>query len=231
MTLTRRNQATTPTLKQRAAAEFTGTAFLLAAVVGSGIMADSLSVDPGLQLLQNALATAAVLGALILALQKVSGAHFNPAVTLGFRMLGSISNRDAAAYIGAQVAGGATGVVLANLMFDLSPVAVATTERAGAHLALAESIATFGLLLIIFGPVRTGRPHTVAFSVAGYIAGAYYFTSSTSFANPAVTLARTVTDTFTGIAPASVPAFLAAQLVGTGIAVLFAARVLAPSAD
>ncbi len=219
---------TEPTLAQRMAAEYIGTAFLLAAVVGSGIMAVELSDDPGLQVLQNALATAVVLTALILALQRVSGAHFNPAVTLGFRMLGSITNRESAAYITAQVAGGLTGVVLANLMFELSPVTLAATERAGAHLFLAEVIATIGLLLVIFGPVRTGRPNTVAFAVGGYIAGAYYFTSSTSFANPAVTVARTVTDTFAGIDPASAPAFVAAQLIGTALAVLIALKVLSP---
>jgi len=220
---------TEPTLAQRLGAEFVGTAFLLAAVVGSGIMAQNLSTDPGLQLLQNALATAAVLTALILALQKVSGAHFNPAVTMGFRMLGDISTAEAIRYIVAQVLGGVLGVILANIMFDLDPVMVATTERTGASLALSEGIATLGLLLVIFGPVRTARPNTVAFAVGGYIAGAYYFTSSTSFANPAVTMARTLTDTFAGISPASVPAFLLAQLAGAVLAAVLAMKVLTPT--
>ncbi len=219
-------EPTGPSLSQRVAAEFIGTAFLLAAVVGSGIMAERLSTDPGLQLLQNAIATAAVLTALILALQKVSGAHFNPAVTLGFRLLGSVTNTETASYVAAQVTGGALGVVLANAMFDLSPVAVATTERAGTHLILAEGVATLGLLLVIFGPVLTDRAYAVAFAVGGYIAGAYYFTSSTSFANPAVTMARTLTDTYAGIAPASVPGFLVAQLLAAGVAAFIAAKVL-----
>lgn len=222
---------TGPTLTRRVAAEFIGTAFLLAAVVGSGIMAVRLSEDPGLQLLQNALATAAVLAALILALQKVSGAHFNPAVTVGFRILGEVDNRETAAYIAAQLGGGLTGVMLANLMFELSPITMATTDRAGSHLFLAEVVATIGLLLIIFGPVRTGRPDTVAFAVGGYIAGAYYFTSSTSFANPAVTIARTITDTFAGIAPSSAPMFIAAQLTGAALAALVALGVLTPMQD
>jgi len=215
-----------PTLAQRLGAEFVGTAFLLATVVGSGIMAQNLSTDPGLQLLQNALATAAVLTALILALQKVSGAHLNPAVTLGFRALGDISTPEAIRYVVAQTLGAVLGVILANVMFGLDPVIVATTERTGASLALSEGVATLGLLLVIFGPVRTGRPNTVAFAVGGYIAGAYYFTSSTSFANPAVTVARMLTDTFTGISPASVPLFLIAQLAGAVLAAVLARRIL-----
>jgi glycerol uptake facilitator-like aquaporin len=220
------DQATAPSLAQRSTAEFVGTALLLAAVVGSGIAAESLSADPGLQLLQNAIATGAVLTALILTFAGVSGAHFNPAVTLGFAALGDIKPRAAAAYIGAQISGGIVGVVVANMMFDLSPVSIAATQRTGSHLWLAEVVATLGLLLVIYGPVRTGRESTVAFAVGGYIAGAYYFTSSTSFANPAVTIARTLSDTFAGIEPASVPPFVVSQLVGTGLAVVIALWVL-----
>jgi glycerol uptake facilitator-like aquaporin len=199
-------------------AEFVGTAFLLAAIVGSGIMAERLSVDPGLRLLQNALATAGALTAMILALGSVSGAHLNPAVTIVDRVFGGLTTRQALGYVAAQVGGGFAGVIVANLMFGLPALAWSTTERTGAGLLLAESVATLGLLLVIFGLVRAGRGSVVAFAVGGYIAGAYYFTSSTSFANPAVTLARSVTDSFTGIAPSSAPAFVAAQLVGALVA-------------
>ncbi|MEM8923517.1 MAG: aquaporin [Actinomycetota bacterium] len=201
------------------AAEFVGTAFLLAGVVGSGIMAERLSDDVGLRLLQNALATAGVLLALILTFGGVSGAHFNPAVTLAERFYGSIATTTAGAYVAAQLAGGAVGVIVANLMFDLPAVNVSTRDRGDANLVFAELIATIGLLVIIAGTVRSGRASTVAASVAGYIAGAYYFTSSTSFANPAVTIARTLSDTFAGIEPASAPAFVAAQLAAVAVTV------------
>lgn len=207
-------------LSKRAAAEFVGTALLLAAVVGSGIMADQLSEDVGLVLFQSAIATAGVLTAIILALGSVSGAHFNPAVTLADRAFGGLSNRDTGAYLVAQVAGGVFGVIIANLMFDLPAVTVSQTVRSGSHLWLAEVVATAGLLLVIFGLVRSGRTQPIAFAVGAYIAGAYYFTSSTSFANPAVTIARTLSDTFTGIEPASAPGFLAAELVGTALAIV-----------
>jgi arsenate reductase len=200
-------------------AEFVGTAFLLAAVVGSGIMAENRSDDAGLQLLQNAFATGAVLVALILALGSASGAHFNPAVTLADRYFGGIDTPTALGYIAAQVAGGIVGVITANLMFDLSAIDWSTTDRSGGHLVFAEGVATFGLLLVIFGVVRSGRSSVAAFAVGAYIAGAYYFTSSTSFANPAVTVARTFSDTFAGIEPASAPAFITAQLVAVGVAV------------
>ncbi|MEM6568931.1 MAG: MIP/aquaporin family protein [Planctomycetota bacterium] len=200
-------------------AEFVGTAFLLAAVVGSGIMAERLSTDVGLQLLQNAFATAGILTALILALQDASGAHFNPAVTLAARLFGELDTRTALGYVAAQIAGGAVGVMAANVMFDLSPIEISTKARDGLPLAFAEGVATLGLLVVIYGVVRSGRPAMAAFSVGGYIAGAYYFTSSTSFANPAVTLSRALSDTFAGIAPASVPAFLVAQVVGALVAV------------
>ena len=201
------------------AAEFVGTAFLLAAVVGSGIMAQQLSVDPGLQLLQNALATAGALTAIILALGSVSGAHLNPAVTLADRFFGGLTNRETISYVAAQTAGGVFGVVLANLMFDLPAATWSTTDRMGSHLWLAEVVATVGLLIVIFGLVRSGRASVAAYAVGAYIAGAYYFTSSTSFANPAVTVARTISDTFAGISPASAPAFIIAELIGTAVAI------------
>ena len=210
----------TRNLQRRLLAEFVGTAFLLAAIVGSGIMAETLTDDVGLQLLQNAIATSAVLTALILALGSVSGAHLNPAVTLADRAFGGLSNRDTVGYLVAQISGGITGVIVANLMFDLPAVTWSTTARAGSHLWLAEIVATLGLLLVIFGLVRAGRGSAVAFAVGGYIAGAFYFTASTSFANPAVTVARMFSDTFAGIKPASAPGFLVAELVGTGVAIV-----------
>lgn len=217
-------------LARRMSAEFVGTALLLAAVVGSGVMAETLSIDRGLQLLQNALATAGALTAIILALGPVSGAHLNPAVTIADRVFGGLTTAETLGYVLAQIGGGVVGVVLANLMFDLPAVAWSTTDRAGANLWLAEMIATLGLLLVIFGLVRAGRGPLVAFAVGAYIAAAYYFTSSTSFANPAVTLARTLTDTFTGIRPASAPAFVAAELVGT-IGAIGLIRYLYPTID
>ncbi|MGB5758618.1 MAG: MIP/aquaporin family protein [Acidimicrobiales bacterium] len=197
------------------AAEFVGTAFLLAGVVGSGIMAESLTDDVGLQLLQNAFATAGILVALILALGPASGAHFNPAVTLADRIFGGIDTPTAIGYVLAQITGGIVGVMAANAMFDLAVVDWSTKERSAGHLVFAEAIATLGLLLVIFGVVRSGKSSVAAFAVGGYIAAAYYFTSSTSFANPAVTIARTFSDTFAGIQPSSAPGFVAAQLVAT----------------
>lgn len=206
-------------LVSKVAAEFVGTAFLLIGVVGSGIMAETLTDDVGLQLLQNAFATAGVLVALILAFAGVSGAQFNPAVTLFDRFFGGMDNGTAAAYIAAQVSGGILGVIIANLMFDLDAVYWSTKDRSSGNLVFSEVIATVGLLIVIFGTVRSGNARMVAFAVGGYIAGAYYFTSSTSFANPAVTIARTFSDTFAGIRPSSAPGFVAAQLVGTAVAV------------
>ena len=203
----------------RLAAEFVGTAFLLATVVGSGIMAENLTDDVGLQLLQNAFATAGVLTALILALGPASGAHFNPAVTIADRIFGGIDTPTAMGYILAQLSGAIVGVVTANAMFGLSLVDWSTKDRGAGHLAFADGVATLGLLLVIFGVVRSGKAHLAAFSVGGYIAGAYYFTSSTSFANPAVTIARMFSDTFAGIAPGSAPAFVGAQLIATALAV------------
>lgn len=215
-------------LARRATAEFLGTAFLVMAVVGSGVMASRLSPDDvGLQLLQNSLATGAALVALILALQPVS-ASFNPVVTLVERALGMIDTTTAAGLVAGQILGGLAGTVAANLMFGLDAVSWSTHQRTGVPLWLGEVIATVGLLLVIFGTVRSGRADRVAFAVGGYITAAYWFTSSTSFANPAVTMARTVTDTFAGIAPPSAPAFILAQLLG-GAAGFFLVRFLYPS--
>lgn len=215
-------------LARRAAAEFVGTAFLVMAVVGSGVMASRLSPnDVGLQLLQNSLATGAALVALIIALQPVS-ASFNPVVTVVERALGMLDTRTAAGLIGAQVLGGLAGAMAANLMFGLDAVTLSSHERTGPGLWFGEVIATVGLLLVVFGTVRSGRADRVAFTVGGYITAAYWFTSSTSFANPAVTIARTVTDTFAGIAPASAPGFILAQLAG-GAAGFVLVRILYPS--
>lgn len=209
-----------PALLPRAVAELVGTAFLVAAVVGSGIAAARLSPDDvGLQLLENSLATGAVLVALILALQPVS-ASFNPVVTVVERLLGRIGTATAAVLVVAQVAGGLVGVVVANLMFDLDAVSISTHDRDGPGQLLGEVVATLGLVLVVFGALRSPRIETVAFAVGGYITAAYWFTSSTSFANPAVTIARMFTDTFAGIAPASVPPFVLMQLVGGAIGAL-----------
>ena len=213
-------------------AEFVGTAALLAGVVGSGIMAERLSPgDVGLQLLQNAIATAAVLVALILALQEASGAHFNPAVTLAARLSGGLSTREALEYTVAQIAGAIVGVCLANLMFELPAIEISTKARTGPHLLLAEFVATLGLVGVIHGVVRSGRAHLAAYAVGAYIAGAYYFTSSTSFANPAVTIARTLSDTFAGIAPANAPSFIVVQLLGAIAAVPLLRRIYPNPAD
>ncbi len=204
---------------RRIVGEFVGTFFLLAAVVGSGIMAENLSTDVGLQLLQNAFATAGVLIALILAFLHVSGAHFNPAVTLVDLALGGIERTVAMAYVGVQTVGGILGVMAANIMFDLPAVGWSTKDRSATNLVFADAIATLGLLLVIFLVVRAGDAAQVALAVGAYIGGAYYFTSSTSFANPAVTVSRMFSDTFAGIAPASAPGFIAAQLVAVGVAI------------
>lgn len=217
----------TAALGRRLVGEFVGTFFLLAAVVGSGIMAENLTTDVGLQLLQNAIATAGVLTALILAFIHVSGAHFNPAVTMTDLALGGIERGVALLYVIVQTAGGILGVIAANVMFDLPAVEWSTKDRSATNLVFAEGIATLGLLLVIFLVVRAGDARTVAFAVGGYIAGAYYFTSSTSFANPAVTVGRMFSDTFAGIEPASVPAFLIAQLIAVGVAIPLV-RFIAP---
>ncbi|MFN2504648.1 MAG: aquaporin [Acidimicrobiales bacterium] len=218
----------TAPLARRAFAESLGTGLLVLAVVGSGIAAERLSPgDVGLQLLENAAATAAALVAIILAVGPVSGAHLNPAVTLADRIFGGLTTAEATAYMGAQVLGGAAGAVVANLMFSLPAVELSTTARSSGPLWLSEAVATFGLLLVVFGVVRSGRTSAAPFAVAAYIGAAYFATASTSFANPAVTLARTLSDTFAGIAWRSAPAFVAAQLVGALIAVAVV-RVLYP---
>jgi glycerol uptake facilitator-like aquaporin len=211
-------------LLKRASAEAVGTGFLVAIVVGSGIAAQRLSPgDTGLQLLENSIATGAGLVALILAFGPISGAHLNPVVTLVDRARGGLATRDAAAYISAQVIGACMGCVVANLMFDLPAVTLSTHARSSPSLWLGEIVATFGLLLVILGVVRSGRIGAVPYAVGGYIAAAYWFTSSTSFANPAVTIGRSLTNTFAGIEPSSVPMFVIAQLVGGVLAlVLFA---------
>src|SRR3954451_5753281 len=192
------------TLSRKEGAEFIGSAFLVAAVIGSGIAASRLSPDDvGLQLLENSLITGAALVALILALQPVSAA-FNPIVTLVERAFGLVRTREAVPIVGAQFLGGVVGAVAANLMFDLAPVSVSEHDRTGGGLWLGEVIATLGLVLVIFASLRSGRTETIAFAVGGYITAAYWFTSSTSFANPAVTVARMFSNSFAGIDPSSV---------------------------
>ncbi|MDQ1656323.1 MAG: hypothetical protein QOD41_1406 [Cryptosporangiaceae bacterium] len=222
-------------LARRAAAEATGTALLVAVVVGSGIAAARLSPgETGLELLENALATALGLGALILMFGPVSGAHFNPVVSiadwwLGRRTGSGLTGRDLAGYLPAQVAGAVAGSILANLMYALRPVTLSGTERGGGHLWLAEAVATCGLLLLIFGLARSGRAAVAPAAVGAYIGAAYWFTSSTSFANPAVTIGRAFSDTFAGIAPSSVPGFVLAQFTGL-LAGLGAIALFYPSA-
>jgi len=214
-------------MRRQVVAELVGTAFLVIAVIGSGIMATRLSPgDRGLQLLENSLATGAALMALILALQPVSAA-FNPVVTIAEAVLHQLDVVTASWVVVAQVSGGVVGAVVANLMFGLDPVTIATHDRAAGGVWLGEVVATLGLVLVIFGSLRSGRVDTIAFSVGGYIAAAYWFTSSTSFANPAVTVARMFSDTFAGIAPGSVPMFVLMQLVGAGLA-LGLVRLLYP---
>lgn len=216
--------ASPPPLARRALAEFLGTGLLVTIVVGSGIAARTLSPgDTGLQLLQSSLATALGLAVLILALGPVSGAHLNPLVSavdalLGRRDRAGLSPRELAMFVGAQLLGGLSGAVLANAMFEI-PTSIATTERVTAGTLLGEVVATAGLILVILSLARTGRGPLAAAAVGAYIGAAYWFTSSTSFANPAVTLGRVLTDTFAGIAPASVLPFVAAQIVGAAIGV------------
>lgn len=209
-----------PTLLRRAVAEFTGTLLLLAAVVGSGIMGERLAAgNIALALLANTLATGAALIAIILAFGPISGAHLNPAVTLADAWVGGIAWREAPAYIFAQMTGAFAGVVAAHWMFGLAVVSVSTHVRAGSAQVFSEFVATFGLLAVIWGCVRS-RPAAVPFAVGAYITAAYWFTASTSFANPAVTVARSLTDTFAGVRPLDVPAFVAAQFAGAFAATL-----------
>lgn len=219
-----------PLLARQALAEFLGSAGLVTVVIGSGIAAQRLSPDDvGLQLLQNALATGAGLVALILAFGPVSGGHFNPVVTLADRFLGGVTNEQVAAYLPAQLAGGAVGAIAANVMFELPAVTVSTTERSAGGLWLSEALATFGLVVLIFALVRAGRAALAPFAVGAYITAAYWWSSSTSFANPMIDLARTLSDTFTGIAPSSVPVFVVMQLVG-GASALVVVTLLYPVA-
>jgi glycerol uptake facilitator-like aquaporin len=212
----------TPSLAQRGVAECLGTAFLLAAVVGSGIMAQKLAGGNGaLALLCNTLPTGAILTVLILAFGPISGAHFNPAVSIAMALRGELAARIAAIYIGAQVIGGILGVWAAHLMFELPLWQVSVTPRTGPGQWLAEAIATFGLVVTILGcSART--PAAVPYAVGLYITSAYWFTASTSFANPAVTVARALSDTYAGIAPAGVFAFIVAQIFGALLAVVLA---------
>jgi glycerol uptake facilitator-like aquaporin len=217
----------TPTLPRRLVAEAVGTLFLVAAVIGSGIAAQRLSpADAGLRLLENAIATGAALTALILALQPVSAA-FNPIVTMIEWRQQALPGRATLATIGAQLAGAIAGSILANLMFGREAISIAATIRSGPSLWLAEIVATVGLVLVIAGTTRSGRSERVALAVGAYIAAAYWFTSSTSFANPAVTVARMFSDSFAGIQPASVLPFLLAQLIGGGLGYLLT-RTLYP---
>jgi glycerol uptake facilitator-like aquaporin len=215
-------------LARKLLAEFLGSAFLAAAVVGSGIAAEQLSPgDSGLQLLENAAATATGLFTIILMFGPVSGGHFNPVVSLVDMSFGGLSPRDALAYVPVQVLGCIAGAVTANAMFALSAISISTHNRAsGAHL-LSEVVATLGLLLVIFSLARTRRATLAPAAVGAYIGAAYFFTSSTSFANPAITVGRMFSDTFAGIAPASAPAFIAAQLVG-GVVAIGVVRALYP---
>jgi arsenate reductase len=205
-------------LSRRLLAEFLGSAFLAGVVIGSGIAAASLSRDPGLQLLENAAATAAGLFAIILMFGPISGGHFNPVVSLVDAAFGGLTWRDALSYIPAQVGGCIAGAVAANAMFELPAISISTHHRATPAHLLAEVIATIGLLLVIFSLARTRRTATAPAAVGAYIGAAYWFTSSTSFANPAITVGRMFSDTFAGIAPASVPGFAVAQLAAGAIA-------------
>lgn len=207
-------------LPRRLFAEFLGSAFLTATVIGSGIAAAQLSPgDVGLQLFENAAATAAGLFALILIFGPVSGAHLNPVVSLVDAAFGGIRRRHALAYIPAQVGGCIAGAILANAMFALPAISISTTHRASSPHLLAEVVATLGLLLVIFSLARSGRGNLAPAAVGAYIGAAYFFTSSTSFANPAISVGRMFSDTFAGIAPASVPAYVAVQLVGAAVAI------------
>lgn len=210
-------------------AELLGSAFLAAIVVGSGIAAQQLSPgNIGLELLENAAATAAGLYAIILMFGPVSGAHFNPVVSFVDAAFGGLRWRDAAAYLPAQVTGCITGAIAANLMYGRAAVSISTHHRATSGHLLSEIIATLGLLLVIFALTRTHRGASAAAAVGAYIGAAYFFTSSASFANPAITIGRTLSDTFAGIAPASAPAYIAAQMLG-GIVAVAAIKTLYPN--
>jgi arsenate reductase len=207
-------------LARQALAEFLGSAGLVTVVIGSGIAAQRLSPnDVGLELLENALITGCGLVALILAFGPVSGGHFNPVVTLADRVFGGVGNRQVGVYLPAQLAGGVLGAILANLMFGLKAVSISTHHRSSGGLWLSEALATFGLVMLIFGLVRAGRAWLAPFAVGAYITAAYWWSSSTSFANPMIDIARTLSNTFAGIAPSSVPMFIVMQLIGGAVAV------------
>lgn len=214
-------------IARRLAAEAVGTAGLLLAVVGSGITA-GVDGAASAQLFQHAVVVGAGLGALIVTFGWISGGHFNPAVTLVDAFFGGMGPWTAAGYVAAQLAGAVVGVVGANLLFGLPAVALATTERSGMALAASEAVATFGLLVVIFGVVRSGNTRAVPAAVGTWIAAAIYFTSSTSFANPAVTVSRVLTDSYTGIQPGDVPGFLAAQAVAVVLAAAFIGWLFRP---
>ena len=208
-------------LWRRLLAELLGSAFLAAVVIGSGIAAQRYSPgNTGLELLENAAATAAGLFAIILMFGPVSGGHFNPVVSFVDAAFGGLLWRDAAAYLPVQVAGCIGGAVVANLMFALPAVSISAKHRATPAHFLSEIVATLGLIVVIFALARSGRSRTAPAAVGAYIGAAYFFTSSTSFANPAITVGRMFSDTFAGIAPSSVPAFIAAQIIGGGLAVV-----------
>jgi glycerol uptake facilitator-like aquaporin len=209
-----------PDLGRRLAAEAVGTAFLLATVVGSGIMGERLAAgNAAVALLANTLATGAALVALILTFGPISGAHFNPAVTLADASQGGLPWRDVPGYVAVQIVGAFAGVAAANIMFELPPFFASRHARQGPAQMFSEFVATFGLLAVIWGCARLRSP-AVPFAVAAYITAAYWFTASTSFANPAVTLARSASDTFAGIRPADVPGFIVAQLIGAAAATM-----------
>ena len=203
----------TPALWRRLSAEALGTLLLVGTVIGSGILADNVSADDGVSLLGNTIATAGMLAVLILALGPVSGAHFNPAVTLVMALRRELPAVDAAAYMLAQCAGAVAGAVLAHAMFALPLIQVATHDRSGLPTAFSDGVATFALVFAILA-VRRSRPEAIPYAVALVITAGYWWTASTSFANPAVTLARALTDTFSGIRPADAPGFVRAQIIG-----------------
>jgi glycerol uptake facilitator-like aquaporin len=213
------------TLARRCAAEAGGTAFLVATVIGSGLMAARLTDDVALRLLVNALATGAMLAVLIALLAPISGAQFNPVVSLVGALRGTLSRRELAAYVAAQTAGGVAGTLLAHAMFGRPLLQLGTTLRTGPDQWLAETVATFGLVAIV---LLARRPHALPLLIGGYIGAAYFFTASTSFANPAVTVARLLTDSFAGIRPLDAPGFILAQLAGALLA-LVACRWLVPA--
>ncbi|MEY2779066.1 MAG: hypothetical protein RL623_246 [Actinomycetota bacterium] len=204
-------------MMRRLSAEALGTCLLIVSVIGSGIMAETLTQDVALQLLCNAIATGGALVALILIFAPVSGASFNPVVGIVSSLMGETSWKQTGLYAIAQTIGGCVGAVIANLMFDLDAINISEKIRTGSNIWLSEVVATVGLLVVIYGTIRANRSHQVPFTVAAWITGAYFFTSSTSLANPAVSVARSLSNTFAGIAPESVPMFIVMQLIGAAI--------------